>query len=212
MKIFHEGLTIVPARLGNDAGMIGSAALALDKAEASDLVAPNDDVAAEQSLAVEFEKAGEMCAANEERQPVAVVRPHLVVGNGIERRPERRPLRRSRAVRLRNRGRERRCNAGCNRRGTGNAVRRAASAPSGVTPSSSKISRRADLQRRLARIDLAAGSVDFARAETALLADEENFSISHNEEEGGANARLPDCPIGHVAQTLISCRRRGIRT
>ncbi len=31
MKIFHEGLTIVPATLGNDAGMIGSAALALDK-------------------------------------------------------------------------------------------------------------------------------------------------------------------------------------
>ena len=32
MKIFHEGLTIVPAKLGNDAGMIGSAALALEKA------------------------------------------------------------------------------------------------------------------------------------------------------------------------------------
>jgi glucokinase len=32
MKIFHEGLTIVPAKLGNDAGMIGSAALALDEA------------------------------------------------------------------------------------------------------------------------------------------------------------------------------------
>jgi glucokinase len=31
MKIFHEGLTIVPAMLGNDAGMIGSAALALEK-------------------------------------------------------------------------------------------------------------------------------------------------------------------------------------
>src|SRR5450432_197329 len=34
MKIFHEGLTIVPAALGNDAGMIGSAALALAKATA----------------------------------------------------------------------------------------------------------------------------------------------------------------------------------
>lgn len=32
MKIFHEGLTIVPAKLGNDAGMIGSAALGLEKA------------------------------------------------------------------------------------------------------------------------------------------------------------------------------------
>jgi glucokinase len=31
MKIFHEGLAIVPAKLGNDAGMIGSAALALEK-------------------------------------------------------------------------------------------------------------------------------------------------------------------------------------
>ena len=34
MKIFHEGLTIVPAKLGNDAGIIGSAALGLDNAEA----------------------------------------------------------------------------------------------------------------------------------------------------------------------------------
>jgi len=33
MKIFHEGLTIVPAKLGNDAGIIGSAALGLDKEE-----------------------------------------------------------------------------------------------------------------------------------------------------------------------------------
>ena len=32
MKIFHEGLEIVPAMLGNDAGIIGSAALALEKA------------------------------------------------------------------------------------------------------------------------------------------------------------------------------------
>jgi glucokinase len=32
MRIFHQNLTIVPAKLGNDAGMIGSAALALDKA------------------------------------------------------------------------------------------------------------------------------------------------------------------------------------
>jgi glucokinase len=32
MKIFHEGMAIVPAMLGNDAGMIGSAALALDEA------------------------------------------------------------------------------------------------------------------------------------------------------------------------------------
>jgi glucokinase len=32
MKIYHESLTIVPAMLGNDGGMIGSAALALDAA------------------------------------------------------------------------------------------------------------------------------------------------------------------------------------
>jgi glucokinase len=31
MRIFHEGLTIVPAKLGNDAGIIGSGALALAK-------------------------------------------------------------------------------------------------------------------------------------------------------------------------------------
>lgn len=34
MKIFHDKLAIVPAALGNDAGIIGSAALALDKAAA----------------------------------------------------------------------------------------------------------------------------------------------------------------------------------
>ena len=33
MRIFHEGLVIVPAQLGNDAGMIGSAALGLDARE-----------------------------------------------------------------------------------------------------------------------------------------------------------------------------------
>jgi hypothetical protein len=35
MKIFHENLTIVPARLGNDAGIIGGAALALATRKAS---------------------------------------------------------------------------------------------------------------------------------------------------------------------------------
>jgi len=35
MKVFHQDLTIVPAKLGNDAGIIGSAALALDKKAAS---------------------------------------------------------------------------------------------------------------------------------------------------------------------------------
>lgn len=34
MKIFHENLTIAPATLGNDGGMIGSAALALEKRNA----------------------------------------------------------------------------------------------------------------------------------------------------------------------------------
>jgi glucokinase len=34
MKIFHETLTIEPAKLGNDAGIIGSAALALDRRQA----------------------------------------------------------------------------------------------------------------------------------------------------------------------------------
>jgi glucokinase len=33
MKIFHEGLAILPAKLGNDAGIIGAAALAIEKRE-----------------------------------------------------------------------------------------------------------------------------------------------------------------------------------
>ncbi|MGI8957042.1 MAG: ROK family protein [Chthoniobacterales bacterium] len=40
MKVFHEGLTIVPAKLGNDAGMIGSAALALERLLAKAFGAP----------------------------------------------------------------------------------------------------------------------------------------------------------------------------
>src|SRR4029453_4998192 len=54
------------------------------------LAALNDDLAVKQLLAVEFEKTGKTCAANQERQPVAVVRPHLAIGDGIERGPERR--------------------------------------------------------------------------------------------------------------------------
>ncbi len=52
------------------------------------LVVPNEYLSAEQLLAVELEVAGKMRAANEERQPVPVVRPHFVVGDGTERRPE----------------------------------------------------------------------------------------------------------------------------
>ncbi len=43
----------------------------------------------EQLLAIELEVTGKSFAAQEERKPVPVVRPHLVEGDGIERRPER---------------------------------------------------------------------------------------------------------------------------
>jgi hypothetical protein len=97
MKIFHEGLAIVPAKLGDDAGMIGSAALALDQAARRALYVcgrwrltlPNDNLPTQQLLAVEFEVAGEVRAAKEERKPIAVVRPHFVVGDAVERRPDR---------------------------------------------------------------------------------------------------------------------------
>jgi hypothetical protein len=55
-------------------------------------------------------------------------------------------------------------------------------------------------ERRLARVDLAAGSVDLARAEAAFFADEENLPVAHDEEKVGALLRLPGCPVDHVAR------------
>src|SRR5205814_9237048 len=56
------------------------------------------------------------------------------------------------------------------------------------------------LPGRLARIDLAAGPVDLARSETALLADEQNLFLPHDEEEIGVDARLTGCTFSHVAE------------
>lgn len=58
-------------------------------------------------------------------------------------------------------------------------------------------------ERRLPRINFAAGPVNFAGAEPALLANQENLSFAHDEEEIGANARLPGCPVGHVAEKVL---------
>ena len=71
-------------------------------------------------------------------------------------------------------------------------------------PSSSKVSRRADCERRLARIHLAARPVDFARAETAFLADEENLLLSHDEEEIGADAAVARLPSRSCRSITLS--------
>jgi hypothetical protein len=60
------------------------------------------------------------------------------------------------------------------------------------------------LERGLARINLAAGSVDFARSEAALLSDKENFFVAQDEAEVGTLARLPVSPVGHIARFPIS--------
>ncbi len=60
-----------------------------DREVAMSLGRPNDDAPVQQLLAVELEVAGEMRAADEEREPMPIVGPHLVVGDGVERRPER---------------------------------------------------------------------------------------------------------------------------
>jgi hypothetical protein len=56
------------------------------------------------------------------------------------------------------------------------------------------------VERRLARVDFASGSVDFPRAKAAFFVDEQNLFVADDEEQIGPNARLPVCPVDHVAR------------
>jgi hypothetical protein len=51
------------------------------------------------------------------------------------------------------------------------------------------------IKRGLARLDLAARPIDFARAESALLADEEYAAVLDDEAKVGPLARLPALPF-----------------
>ena len=55
-------------------------------------------------------------------------------------------------------------------------------------------------ERCFSRVDFAARSVDFSGAEAAFFADQENSSLVHDEDQIYAGARLPGCPVDHVAR------------
>src|SRR6266852_305713 len=121
-----------------------------------------------------------MRPANKQGKPVPIVSPHLVVGNGVERRPERNGFVGLLRFAFEIMGEE---------DGAMQAVavaelkmqfaarfgpeRLDAELLKGLSPGR--------LQGRLARIHLATGSVDLARAETALLPDEQNLFLTHDE-------------------------------
>ena len=160
---------------------------------------PNDDFVIEQLLAVEFEITLEMCAPEEEREPVAVICPHGVVRNMVDRSPEW-----NRFIGL--------------ARFAEKVMGDKNGAMQAVTIAKLKVQFAAlfgrdwhdveflesfaegSVERILALIDLAARAVDFSRAEPAFLVDEKDLVLANNEEEIGANARLPVCPVDHVTR------------
>src|SRR5438477_10048702 len=131
-----------------------------------------------------------MRPANEQGKPVPIVCPHLIVGNCIERRPERDGFLGLLWFPFEIAG---------EKDGAMQAVAvpelemqfAVRFGPERFDTEFLKGLAQGRLPGRLARIDLAAGPVDLARSETALLADEQNLFLPHDEEEIGADARLP---------------------
>jgi len=164
----------------------------------SRLTFPDDNLVLEETFAVEIEEALEMGAAQEKREPVTVVGPHLVVGNLVERGPEGDGFGGLGWLALEIVGEE---------NSTVQAVAIAELemqfAPLlGVERGDAKFLEsfaEGGGERSFAPVDFTARTVNFPRAEAALLADKKNLSVAHNKEEIGADARLPGCPIGHVA-------------
>src|SRR5436190_16739242 len=109
-----------------------------------------------------------MRPANEQGKPVPIVRPHLVVGNGIERRPERDGFLRLLWFPFEIAGEE----DGAMKAVTVPELKMQFAVRFGPERFDTKLLQglaQGRLQGRLARIDLAAGPVDLARSETALL-------------------------------------------
>jgi hypothetical protein len=147
----------------------------------------------EHLVAIEVEVGTERSARNHARQPVDVVGPHFVVGNPINRRPDRKGF------------------VGFDEgAGEGIGYEHGAMKTIAVNELKMEFSTGLDSVRRdadfflglthgaivwfLAGFDAAAGGVDFTRAETAFFADEEDLGILHNETQGGPLARLPLVP------------------
>ena len=151
------------------------------------------DMLGEHRVAIEVEVGTEGSASDHARQPVDVVGPHFMVGNGINRRPDRKGF------------------VGFDER-AGEGFRREDGAMEAVAVNELKMefstgldSVRCDANLFLglthgafvwclAGFDAATGGVDFACAETALFTDEKDLGILDDETQGGPLARLPLVP------------------
>ena len=143
-----------------------------------------------------------------------VVGPHLVVGNGLERRPERGRLfglaRFSFEVMSEEDG----------------ALHAVAVAelkiqfamvlrPDWFDPEFLESLAQGRVERGFTRIDFAPRSINFTSSETAFLADEKDSFLAHDEEKVGADTWLPVCPVCHVAEesyTLSDRKKTGWMT
>src|ERR1041385_5088131 len=143
-----------------------------------------------------------MRAANKERQPVPVIGPHFVVGDGVDCCPKWDGFVGLAWFPIERMGEKNR------------AIKAVAVAELKMQFTMLFGPERFDAElleglaqrgpkRRFARIHFAAGSVDFARAEAALFADEENLLLAHDEKKIGVDAWLPVCPVGHVAEEFL---------
>jgi len=160
---------------------------------------PNDELVGEDPLAVKVEVALKVRALEEERKPEPVVGPHFLVGNLVERGPERHCL-------LSFAGLPEKIVGKKNRAVQTKAVAKlemefaALLGPQGHDVELLEGFAEGGVERGLTGIDLPARAVNFARAETAFFANEKNFSISNNEKKIGPDTRLPGCPVDHVAR------------
>ena len=156
------------------------------------------DFVADHAIAIEIEAASEVLLFYDDLvQPKAIIGPHLVQGQCVQWRPQRHGLGRLEGFAL-------------PARGTVNADVHGQSI-SELKPQLAVFHR---IQRgyaqlflslahgafefRLARIQLAAGAIDFACTEPTLFADEQHAlgGFIDDEHEGGAAGGLPVIPVG----------------
>lgn len=144
---------------------------------------------------IEFKEAFESFRPDEMVNPVAVVLPHFFNGYGIERRPDGGGF-----VGLRGSAGE---------GGGAEDVAEEGEAVGELEMEQADFLRvgggdeeffldfaHGALPRGLTGIDFPARAVDFTGTEAAFLADEQDFSITNDEEKRGAKRRLPGGPVG----------------
>lgn len=157
-------------------------------------VGPFVDVVPEHGFVVEDEAAAEGLAGEEEGEPVGVIGPHAVVGDGVDGGP--------------NGGGFVSFGGGAGEVGGGEDVAEDVGAGGHGEPQLADFDgvgggdvefllALADdgLKRGFTWFDFAAGAVDFAGTEAAFLLDQEDLAIADHEEKGGRHPGLPGRPV-----------------